>query len=362
MAAKVNITGAGLANRYYVTINNTDYYSAQSDISSSGAIVVHIAPAASIYGNIIKNGTYVTRNQPISSPDSLSYNITVSSDITDVTIDIAYTAYTVTFTITEATNLPEFSGGGRTLIGGTPYDITAGKCMVGGTAYDITIGKCMVGGSAYDIKTGGSALMPTLAELLADATIVASAGRNSSTTATVSMAASNVPGGTSYMFVFCDGDLAIWRLNGAPSASNYPTRINSSNISTCAFNGTTTLYYRSTTTYSTAGSDTVFGACMVLMTFPYADSVVDEVLGEATITKISGNNSRTRAYVRTRLTTAVTHEIILAGKVGFDAWKPDGDSMTKVIGTETVAANVTSPYITCANSYGASIVALDSAA
>ena len=41
---------------------------------------------------------------------------------------------------------------GKTMIGGTVYDVTPGSVMVGGTVYTIKEGKTMVGGTAYSIK------------------------------------------------------------------------------------------------------------------------------------------------------------------------------------------------------------------
>lgn len=41
---------------------------------------------------------------------------------------------------------------GKTMIGGTAYDVTPGSVMVGGTVYTIKEGKTMVGGTAYSIK------------------------------------------------------------------------------------------------------------------------------------------------------------------------------------------------------------------
>ena len=41
---------------------------------------------------------------------------------------------------------------GKTMIGGTAYDVKPGSVMVGGTVYTIKEGKTMVGGTAYSIK------------------------------------------------------------------------------------------------------------------------------------------------------------------------------------------------------------------
>ena len=41
---------------------------------------------------------------------------------------------------------------GKTMIGGTAYDVKPGSVMIGGTEYTIKEGKTMVGGTAYSIK------------------------------------------------------------------------------------------------------------------------------------------------------------------------------------------------------------------
>ena len=47
---------------------------------------------------------------------------------------------------------------GKTLIGGTSYEISGGKTLVGGTTYNISGGKTLVGGTAYEIGFGGKTL------------------------------------------------------------------------------------------------------------------------------------------------------------------------------------------------------------
>ena len=48
---------------------------------------------------------------------------------------------------------------GKTMIGGTAYDVTPGSVMVGGTAYTIKEGKTMVDGTAYSIKFAGDVVV-----------------------------------------------------------------------------------------------------------------------------------------------------------------------------------------------------------
>ena len=48
---------------------------------------------------------------------------------------------------------------GKTMIGGTAYDVKPGSVMIGGTAYTIKEGKTMVGGTAYSIKFAGDVVV-----------------------------------------------------------------------------------------------------------------------------------------------------------------------------------------------------------
>ena len=88
----------------------------------------------------------------------------------------------------------------KTKIAGTAYEITGGKTRRNGTNYTITGGKTLVGGTAYSINF---IQIPTFNELMnsTNATIASTAGRNSSSTSSVSMSVG--AGTTYYAFVFC---------------------------------------------------------------------------------------------------------------------------------------------------------------
>ena len=49
---------------------------------------------------------------------------------------------------------------GKTLIGGTGYEITAGKTLIGGTGYEIIGGKTLIGGTGYSISFMTQAFNP----------------------------------------------------------------------------------------------------------------------------------------------------------------------------------------------------------
>lgn len=74
--------------------------------------------------------------------------------------------------------------GHKTLIGGTAYEIKGGKTLIGGTAYDIKGGKTLIGGTGYNI-TFAPPREQTIEALMSQAVLITSAGRDSSSTATV---------------------------------------------------------------------------------------------------------------------------------------------------------------------------------
>ena len=48
---------------------------------------------------------------------------------------------------------------GKTMIGGTAYDVKPGSVMVGGTVYTIKEGKTLINGTAYSIKFAGDVVV-----------------------------------------------------------------------------------------------------------------------------------------------------------------------------------------------------------
>ena len=48
---------------------------------------------------------------------------------------------------------------GKTMIGGTAYDVTPGSVMIGGTVYTIKEGKTLINGTAYSIKFAGDVVV-----------------------------------------------------------------------------------------------------------------------------------------------------------------------------------------------------------
>ena len=181
---------------------------------------------------------------------------------------------------------------GKTLIEGTAYTIKSGKACIGGTAYGIKRGKTLIGGTAYTIS-----LEPelTLKALLSNAEVRYSAGRNASSTGTVSVTIPNTAPGTYYSFAAYNGYWSIYKLvksssNGITSTVVKRLATNYANIKI------------STNSVSIASRPnaavSVYGGTLVIMQFPdYTEAQVDSILGSATIKRLAGKNTSTASTV-----------------------------------------------------------------
>ena len=99
----------------------------------------------------------------------------------------------------------------KALVNGTAYEVTGGKALVDGTAYSVTKGRTLVGGTGYDVSFGG--WRARFIRLMQNATVVASAGRNSSTENRVRIYASSLPqAGTYYFFILLRKKVSIVKI------------------------------------------------------------------------------------------------------------------------------------------------------
>lgn len=80
---------------------------------------------------------------------------------------------------------------GKTMIGGTAYDVKPGNVMVGGTVYTIKEGKTMVDGTAYSIKFAGDVVVTITRSGSVDRAYVTINGTQYTSAATIT-----VPAGT----------------------------------------------------------------------------------------------------------------------------------------------------------------------
>lgn len=80
---------------------------------------------------------------------------------------------------------------GKTMIGGTAYDVNPGSVMVGGTVYTIKEGKTMVDGTAYSIKLESDVVVTITGSGRVDRAYVTINGTQYTSAATIT-----VPAGT----------------------------------------------------------------------------------------------------------------------------------------------------------------------
>lgn len=89
---------------------------------------------------------------------------------------------------------------GKTMIGGTAYDVKPGSVMVGGTVYTIKEGKTMVDGTAYSIKFSSDVVVTITGKGSAKRAYVTINGTQYTSEATIA-----VPAGTEiYCYAYYD--------------------------------------------------------------------------------------------------------------------------------------------------------------
>ena len=132
----------------------------------------------------------------------------------------------------------------------------------------------------------------TLQDLWEDLTVIATEGRNSSSYGRVELRTTKVPDNkTTYLFVFCDGELGIFKcVNRAQTL--IAIKRSSLSEANCIYYEVSTVkqYYA----YSRTGesSTNVYCATLACVEFPsYSVADVDRVLGSMTLTKIAGANA-----------------------------------------------------------------------
>lgn len=172
---------------------------------------------------------------------------------------------------------------GKTLVGGTAYEITGGKTRVTGTNYTITGGKTLVGGTVYTI----SFKEQTLKDLFQSASISYIAGRNASSNGEVSVNVNTA--GTYYAFVFCNGYMGITKLvsTGSSVTKTLLQQVGGTTYGQVYVNGTTCYCSNNgTSAYRTAGQ-----TIAVLKFNGYTEAQIEALLTNGTYDRLKGRNS-----------------------------------------------------------------------
>ena len=157
-------------------------------------------------------------------------------------------------------------------------------------------------------------LLPTLAELFADMTVIKRTGRNVSTLGTVSISVKINTNPSIYVFAFCNDSFAIHHLLSNGSKYGKTTLYRATDDSNA-----TDIYISGTSFYlSTNGSSStkVYGGTIIAATFPsYTDEQISAVFGNISVKNSAGINSSSKAAIYLE-NTVITGEIILTAYRG----------------------------------------------
>ena len=162
---------------------------------------------------------------------------------------------------------------------------------------------------------GKKLVLPTLAELFTDMTVIAQNGRSTNSMAAVSLSRLDFNANPSiYIFAFCNDSFAIHHLLSNGSEYGKTTLYRATDDSNA-----TDIYISGTSCYlSTDGSSStkVYGGTIIVATFPsYADRQISAVFGNISVKNSAGRNSAPNGIIYL-LSTVITGEIILTAYRG----------------------------------------------
>lgn len=156
---------------------------------------------------------------------------------------------------------------------------------------------------------GKKLVLPTLAELFADMTVIKQGGRNSSNLGSVSMSVDIEANPSIYVFAFCKNCFAIHHLLSNGSEYGKTTLYRATDDRTA-----TNIYISGTSCYlSTKGgsSTNVYGGTIIAATFPsYTNDQISAVFGNISVKNSDGENSSSKGAIFLE-DTVITGEIIL---------------------------------------------------
>lgn len=161
---------------------------------------------------------------------------------------------------------------------------------------------------------GKKLVLPTLAELFADMTVINQKGRDSSNSGTLSMSVNIETNPSIYVFAFCNDSFAIHHLLSNGSEYGKTTLYRATDDSNA-----TNIYISGTSCYlSTNGSSSakVYGGTIIAATFPsYTDEQISAVFSNISVKNSAGRNSSSASTISLS-NTVITGEIILTACSG----------------------------------------------
>jgi len=191
-------------------------------------------------------------------------------------------------------------------------------------------------------------VVPTLLDLFTNMNIVATAGVNSSTQAASYITADHVPSGTCYFFAIHERSMSIIKcVNGELMADHVKSYKYSSTMTVYKKTNVTPNQYGAISgTAPSSGTSNItkyYGATIILVTFPYKDEYVEQLLSAITI---NGAISREQSSQNTISTSThnKTYYIATRGEY-FDLLQTTSSSYQKINGTATDAATISGTTI-----------------
>ena len=165
-------------------------------------------------------------------------------------------------------------------------------------------------------KTVPPTLLPTLAELFADMTVIKRHGRDNTKLGTVSVMSGDIEANPSiYVFAFCNDSFAIHHLlsNGSEYGKTTLYRATDDRNATNIYISTNSIIFLSK---DGSRSTKVYGGTIIAATFPsYTDDQISAVFGNISVKNKDGRNSSSAGVVSLS-NTAITGEIILTAYNG----------------------------------------------
>ena len=162
---------------------------------------------------------------------------------------------------------------------------------------------------------GKKLVLPTLAELFADMTVIAQGGRGTNSRAAVSLSGLDFNANPSiYIFAFCNDSFAIHHLLSNGSEYGKTTLYRATDDSNA-----TNIYISGTSCYLSINGSIlvgVNGGTIIAATFPsYTDDQISAVFGNISVKSSAGRNTSSKGIIYLS-NTVITGEIILTAYNG----------------------------------------------
>ena len=201
-----------------------------------------------------------------------------------------------------------------------------------------------------------------LIALFKDMSVVEIKGRNTSVSGYVGPNTPPSLNSTKYYIAIYNNRCTIWRIDRSAADSWTGTALLKTGTGVGINRSATAatlnnLYLRTASSFAngTGTGSSIYGGTLAEVSFPsYTNAEIDAILGDASITGVSGRNSSSTGTIST---TSTTNKLLLAAKnAALDVL--NGSTWEKISGTATDAATI-STNISLGAVYGGSIIGIN---